>query len=93
MNKIDNDNKGAVVKETIEFFMKKAQISDENDKDKVIDWVMQLFSALFIILCSIDTKPIAVKTILWFLVKITEPNELDSYFKSLEKMQNRNKNI
>jgi hypothetical protein len=72
-----------LARKAVESYLKKIDGSDS--KIQVVKALLKLLGVVFMFLFLLDGKAVAVKTILGFLVSMTEPNELDEYFAQIEK--------
>jgi len=57
----------------------------QDSKTQAVKALLRLLSIIFMLLAHLDGKAVAVKTILGFLVSMTEPSELDAYFNQIGK--------
>jgi hypothetical protein len=77
------DHLNELARKAVNNYLKKIDGSDS--KIQVVKALLKLLAVVFILLFHLDGKAVAVKTILGFLVSMTEPSELDEYFSQIEK--------
>jgi len=61
------------------------KLDNQDSKTEIVKALLRLLAIIFMLLAHLDGKAVAVKTILGFLVSVTEPSELDGYFNQIER--------